>query len=329
MPEVKVKSLWITWEYQVRNRSMAKRFGAELHEIVEDDKSKFGRYWKCAKKTYTLIKVKQPDFVFHQNPSVFLGLWLIFLRAFFRFKLVSDTHNGGLFPAEGRFPVLNCLGRFVSLRTDVLIVHNEAIAEFCRGVGKRAFVIPDPLPDIPRSDVDVKENKLVFVTRWADDEPHEMVISAFSELKDQMPSVELNITGRPPQDFDQGALPEGVTLTGFVSSDEYNRLLNTSSMMLVLTNRSDSLNCGGYEAMAISKPCVLSDTPVLRDFFGDSFLYTGLTEEELIETIKNGLAVQPLLVKKMDAAKAAYLSSYEERLSGIYEELERLGFRCN
>ncbi len=44
-------------------------------------------------------------------------------------------------------------------------------------------------------------------------------------------------------------------------------------MIVVLTTRPATLLSGGYEAMALGRPLVISDHGVLRDYFGDAAVY--------------------------------------------------------
>jgi glycosyltransferase involved in cell wall biosynthesis len=44
--------------------------------------------------------------------------------------------------------------------------------------------------------------------------------------------------------------------------------------LLDLTTFQDCLVCGAYEAMTTGKPCVLSDTPALREYFTRGVVFT-------------------------------------------------------
>ena len=312
------KRIWLTWEYQIRNRSLSNILDAELYEILEDDRSAIGRYLACAWRTISIISSEKPSMVFHQNPSIFLGLILLLLRPIFRFELVTDTHNAGLYPAEGKYKSLNWLGHLVARRTDLLIVHNELVAEHCEALGLNPSVLPDPLPELGNVlDEDVDPNKVVFVCRWSADEPYEQVISAYSLLKKEFPSVELYITGKPPRKITERKLKEGINLTGFLEENSYTELLKTSAVMVVLTDRTNSLNCGGYEALSLAKPCVLYSAEILRMFFGSSFYYTSLASKDIASAIGRALVEQSQATKKMKRAREEYLVSYRNRIEQL------------
>ena len=59
---------------------------------------------------------------------------------------------------------------------------------------------------------------------------------------------------------------------------------------MVLTTRPATLLSGGYEAMAVGRPLVISDHDVLRDYFADAAVYTGATAGQMSEAVSRALA---------------------------------------
>ncbi len=315
--------IWITWEYQIRNSSMARELNAQLFEIVEEG-SRAPRYLKSIHKTLSIISKHKPKVVFHQNPSIVLGLLLILARPFFKYKLVTDTHNAGLFPAEGKHPFLNWIGRKITSVTDVAIVHNESIAETAKPLQDNLFIIPDPLPELSTT-IDInspasKNDTVVFVCRWSADEPYEAVIDAANQLIDQ--DVKIIITGKAPETIKNSDLPENIELSGFLSKEEYQTLILTADVLVVLTTRSNSLNCGGYEALAAGKPCILSNTQTLKDFFGDSFLYTDNSPADIANQIRLALETKHDLASATAQKRQRYLSEYQSYINGLNLQVE-------
>lgn len=318
MENYKGERIWITWEYQIRNRSLSRLLDADLYEILEDQRSALGRYFVCVLRTLSVIREKKPSWIFHQNPSVFLGFFLIMIKPFFQYKIVTDTHNAGLKPAEGRYKLLNAIGRLVSKKTDYLIVHNEIVANEVSKYKTKPFVLPDPLPIFfTRDDVEVDPNKLVFVCRWSADEPYEEVISSFGLLKKQRPELSLYITGKPPIKILERKLTRGIHLTGFLEEKDYQTLLKSSSLMIVLTNRTDSLNCGAYEALSLAKPCILYNTDTLRQFFGESFYYSDLDSYSITDAVLKSLGDRNQIIGRMEERRVNYLADYDAKIKDI------------
>jgi glycosyltransferase involved in cell wall biosynthesis len=59
-----------------------------------------------------------------------------------------------------------------------------------------------------------------------------------------------------------------VTFTGFLADPDYVALLGRADVVIVLTSDDDLLNCGAYEALALDKPLILSDTKAIREYSG-------------------------------------------------------------
>src|SRR4051794_2850741 len=115
-----MSAIWITWERQRRNRSMAACVGATLHEL-EYKGNALARYWALGCKTIGIIRRSRADVVYYQNPSLVLATLvatLKFLRIT-RARIVGDFHNAGVFPPAARFLV-----PWIVRNSDLIIVSN-------------------------------------------------------------------------------------------------------------------------------------------------------------------------------------------------------------
>lgn len=286
------KKIWVTWEKQRRNQSMCKKLGADCHELISSRRG-LGRYVELTIRTLLLIRKEKPDVLFVQNPSIVLSFVAVIFKPLIGCQVIVDEHNSGIFPLEGRSRVLNTIARFVARKADFVIVTNTALQELCEGWGARVFVVPDPLPDFP-SPIESVGNRvkkkssaviMLFICTWASDEPYFRLISAAAKFDRN--SMILRITGNPKNKIDTSNLPSNVELTGFIPDDEYIRELMNCDGVIVLTTRENCLNCGGYEAVSLEKPGILSDTDALRNYFSKGFvLVSPWSEESLIRGIK-------------------------------------------
>ena len=103
---------------------------------------------------------------------------------------------------------------------------------------------------------------------YSPDEPLGPILAAAAAR----PGQRFLVTGRVPPGLD-AAPPPNVTLTDFVSDADYERLLATAAVVCCLTVNDNTMQRGGYEALAWHKPLVTSDRAVLRDYFGDAAVY--------------------------------------------------------
>lgn len=277
--------LWITWEHQRRNISFAKAIGASYCEIIERG-SRPSRYIKSIVRTLQKIRVTKPSYIFYQNPSLFLA---VTVTCFGRLlspgtKIVGDYHNAGVFP-----PILPWVARFAARHSDLVIVTNEALAQEVGSWGAPTISIPDPLPTLAAEKRSRTQDGFVvlFVCSWADDEPVSEVIKAAEILAALNPSIGIHITGRPKQEklSNFPRLPSNVTLTGFLSHEEFDQYLFDANIVMDLTTRADCMVCGGYEAVAAETPVILSDNAPTKKYFSKGALFVDNSANSIASTI--------------------------------------------
>lgn len=295
---------WITWEHQIRNKSMSARLGADFFPVISN-RSRVYRYIESCFHTIQIFSKNIGGTIFVQNPSIVLSLLAVILKPLFRYRLIVDAHNSGVFPNKK----LQFLADFINRKADYVIVTNEGLANFIRGIGGFPVVLPDPLPEIVVVEDEfskwktIKSPSALVICSWATDEPYCEVISAAAEL----PEVTFYITGNSKgmeRDCDC-QIPSNVVLTGFVSENDYHLLLSNADIIVDLTTREDCLVCGAYEAIAVGKPLVLSNTNALRNYFGDAAIYV----DNHSASIKSG--IKHILNSYNEVSDKAKLNSQE------------------
>lgn len=268
--------IWITWERQPRNVSMAKLLNIPLHELIVNQ-PRIIKYPILLFKTVFLILKSRPRFLFVQNPSIVLSFFAVVIGVFFPIAVVVDAHNSGIYPLEGRSRILNFFAKKIIGLAHAVIVTNQNIANYVANCGGNAIVFPDPLPDYQvrrKLSSNQAGNKFLFICTWAEDEPFLEVIDAFSSLGNDFI---LNITGNYKKKLSVDyveSLPLNINLLGFVSEERYQQELANCDFTIDLTLRSNCLVCGAYESIAMEVPAIVSDTQVNRDIFNIGFVYT-------------------------------------------------------
>lgn len=284
------KKIWLTWERQIRNRSMSNIIGAELYELTEDG-NRFIKYFKLIPKTLQILAKEKPNQVFAQNPSIVLSFIVVLFKNIFRYTSIIDEHNAGLFPLEGQSRFLQSCAKYIVKRSDWVIVSNAALAELCETWGGNPLVMPDPLPSLqPNASAETTQNKaekpfaITFICTWSEDEPFDNVLTAAQLLSNR--NVILYMTGNPKAKIST-SIPENVRLTGFVEYAEYINILQKNDAVMVLTTRENCLNCGAYEAVSLQKPGILSNSDELRRYFHTGFLFTDNSPEDIARRIED------------------------------------------
>lgn len=282
------KRIWLTWEAQRRNRSMSRVLNAKLFEL-SNKSPRLIRYLVLIFRTLLIVRRERAHIVFAQNPSIVLSLLVVLMRRHFSYKAVIDEHNSGIYPLEGKSLILSKVAGFIIQKADLVIVSNQALANHCEDLGGRAVVYPDPLPELHLNSVpESRRTKkdlitFIFVCSWADDEPYLEVLEAARRLDSAR--FRILITGNYRRKIETVDIPDSVTLTGFVDDSEYVQIFRSADAAIILTERDNCINCGAYEAVTLGVPGVLSDRTVLRNYFGEGFVYTQNDAGAIVEAI--------------------------------------------
>ena len=283
------KRVWISWERHRRNQTTSSAVGAELFVVDHGHKARSVlRYLLATISTLRILIKERPKLVFVQNPSMVLTLLALQYGRLFRTPVIVDAHNAGVRPFDGRSRWANKLAGYAMRTADLTIVTNRALAEHVDRHGGRSAILPDPLPDISctqrTAPLQGKVNVL-FICTWASDEPYIEVIRAAGFLDS---SICIYITGNSKgrENAFGEPLPGNIVLTGYVSDEDYVRLMCSVDIIVDLTTRDDCLVCGAYEAISIEKPLILSDTVAIREYFSEGVLYTDNTAEDIARQIR-------------------------------------------
>jgi glycosyltransferase involved in cell wall biosynthesis len=308
--------VWIAWERQLRNRSLASRLGATLHEF-DDPGPRLTRYLRCSMRTIRLLRRERPSVVFAPNPSLVLGCLLLALRNVFGFRFVSDAHFAGVEASGGARWLQRILDRF-NRQPNLVIVTTDAHAQKIREVGGKPFVCQDPLPHIPEPTWGASEQRdktVLFICSFDIDEPFEAAFEAARLLRGE--GYRMEVTGNFRRaDVEPESFPD-VDLLGFVSHDEYYARLRSCSVALDLTEHDNCLVCGAYEALATSKPLVLSGTPALRDYFDRGTVFTRHEPEAIADAIRRAYEGREKLTSDATEWKSEAQQRMEEKLKAL------------
>jgi glycosyltransferase involved in cell wall biosynthesis len=276
------------------------------------------------------VRRDRPAVLFVQNPSLVLAFTAVHLRRLSA-AIVVDAHNAGISPAEGRSRLLTWVARYVIRRADLTIVTNANLAAAVHEMGGRAVVVQDPLPGFGPADAErdsaTRESeilRLVFICTWADDEPYSDVIAAANALPD---NVVMFVTGRWAKRHMDALkpLPHNVKLTGFLADSDYEALIASADVLVDLTTRENCLVCGAYEAIALSKPLVVSDTVALRRLLGSSAVFTKNDVASIGEALRLALSTKNELAQAASWQRHRMAETFAEQLNELEARLSLFG----
>ncbi len=236
---------------------------------------------------------KKPDFLFVQNPSAILTLLAIFLNPFFRYKLIVDAHNAGVYPFDPEHEKFGFLFSFMHRNAAITIVTNSFLADIVEHNGGKATILPDPLPQMVNGEIVAGKKKeccrdvfiVTFVCSYAIDEPYLEVFKASALLPS---NIKIYATGNERNlEMNERRFAQkcNIVFTGFLDEEAYIDQLCNSNCIMVLTHFNDCMVCGAYEGVALKTPLILSDSPVLRNWFERGVVFTENNSIEIANAI--------------------------------------------
>lgn len=312
------KPVWIAWEPHTRSRSMAASVGADLYEISHNER-RFLRYLLCSKDTVLALKKVRPEVIFFQNPSIVLSLFLVFYKKMNNVTLIMDAHNAGIWPLEGRSKILTYLSSWIIRRVDLTIVTNSEVAAEVESRSGHPFILTDPIPSFSSFNSQFTKQRegfeVIFICTWSEDEPVSEVIEAARLLLRH--NVIVKVTGKIPEKIQHLSVPENVVLTGFLSDQEYQKLLACADLAVDLTTRESCLVCGSYESIAVGTPCVLSSSRVNREIFKKGFVFTENDRNSIAKAIIFGLKNKTQLRTEIKDFHVAYEDDHLKKIKDL------------
>lgn len=319
--------VWITWEHQTRNISMAKLLDCRYFELTSS-RSAVIRYIVLTCKTLKLLINEKPNEIFFQNPSILLAGICAFYKILNNKKtVVGDYHNAALEPSSFFW-----FNSFVSRIIDLTIVSNANLIPVVELMKGRAFVMPDPIPNNHHTGFkhaeQTNEKYVVFICSWASDEPILTVLNAFIASKAfKEKGISLYVTGqvRPEKlemeiDFYIGG---GIKFLGFVPEEMYWDLISNSEFNIDLTTRNDCLVCGAYESISVGNIVILSNNNASTTYFGEHCIYTDNSVDDLKNKIIDILLSKSQYKEAAKNAKTIFVQEDEYKKQSINKILNR------
>lgn len=314
--------MFITWEDHRRTVGLSEGLPVPLF-VLTDDGGRVGRYLKLGWRTLRLIAQHRPRAVLVQNPSLVLALLACMLRPLFGYKLFVDAHNEAVEPYINTQWPIPSLARWVMKTADFTIVTNDELGTVVTACGGRPVTLPDRLtelhvPATPAPALSGVMDVMVIAT-YAPDEPIEQIFAAAAHLGD---AYRFHVTGRDSKLA--AALrerkPANVRLTGFLDEDSYWRLMADSHLVLDLTLMPNCLVCGSYEALAMGRPMVLTQSPGSAKLFGRIAVLAQTTQQDIARAVAQARSDYAALVANVGPARQEFV----ERWDSAAAELKRL-----
>lgn len=287
------RTIWIELESICRRSSELCRYLNLKPVMLKSGKPK---YFAMAFQLFSLLLKVKPGVVFVARMPI--ALLATFAKPILGYALVVDCHYCGIVPNPSLPRLLHGLYPYIHRHADLVLVTNMAHAEVVRDEGGTPFVLQDKIPSLsndtclsPPSNI----KKVVFICSYSSDEPLDEILSAARMLIRE--DIQVYLTGNSEGKIN--CFPPNVTLTGYLPEDEYWELLTNANVIVDLTTRENCLVCGAYEAVALCKPMVLSNTDALRWYFSAGVVYTENFGSAIAESIRTALSTEDQLASEL------------------------------
>lgn len=313
--------VWIDWEISCRrSRELCNYFQIEPSLLNSALPGKLGLVELMIRTICVLFKTRPYVLTV---ASLRIALLAILLKPVFRYFLVVDCHYAGVIPSSNIPRFLQSLYSYIHRNADLILVTNKPHADIVRTSGGRPLILQDriPTPVSFNNSVDSSEKKsVVFICSYNTDEPIDEIISAAKLLGDK--DISIYLTGDSRDTFSQNEIPGNVILTGYLSDENYWQLLWEADLIVDLTTRENCLLCGAYEAVAVEKPMVLSNTAALRGYFTKGVVYTENRDSDIALSIKSALGSIDHLVEEVKELKDDLKLTWEPLGKNFKEKIQ-------
>jgi len=324
MAKSRLKITFIVWApYQRRAEILAEQVGASIHFIYHRRTNRLlgttVAYAMQALRTWRVLRQECPDVVFVENPPIFCALVASFYAQRYGARYVIDSHTGAFLSPKWRWSV--GLHRLLSKGALVTIVHNTSQEKIVKKWGCRYLVIaftPGSYPPGEHYLFDGQFNVAV-VSSFREDEPVDLVFKAAALL----PEVSFYITGDCARIAPSllPKKPENCYLTGYLSYERYVGLLRGVDAIMALTTGNHTLLMGAFEAVSVGTPIIVSDWPVLRDYFSLGTVHVPNTVEGICEGVCLARREQMILQREILVLREQLEADWVRKLAELQQLL--------
>jgi glycosyltransferase involved in cell wall biosynthesis len=234
-------------------------------------------------ETWRILARARPEAVFVMSPPPVAVLAVYLACLVKRIPFIVDAHSGAFQHPRWRF--FQGVQFWLCRRAATTIVTNEHLAALVRKRGGRVTIVPD-VPVSFRVALELEaapEFSVVYVTSFDRDEPIDVMFEAARRL----PNIRFFMTGRPttPDRLQGLTPPPNLTMTGFLDTATFGRLLRNAGAIVALTTDDHTMQRGAWEAIYQGVPVIVSDFPLLREEFDRGAIHVRNTPEALVDAV--------------------------------------------
>lgn len=312
-------AVFISWiRYHGRSAGLAEALGIDSYYITGGRGPAPLRYLRAWSETARLLRERKPQTVVVMQPPA-IALLSVAMSTPTSTRIIGDLHTGVFTDPKWKW-ALGFTMRILRKR-GLAIVTGFELAQRAREHGVEALEMHDMIKSVAvtcgRADDAVVADLLstdyaLVPLAYAFDEPVEELLQAAQEH----PDIIWVLTGRPPQSV-RDAAPDNVVFPGFVTNDDYGRLVAHAKVMVALTTQENTMQRVGYEAIGSGTALVTSRTKVLREFFDDAALYIEPTAASIGAQVSAAFADTEMMTRRIAHRKESVVTQQSKQLQKL------------
>jgi len=106
-----------------------------------------------------------------------------------------------------------------------------------------------------------------------------------------------------------------------LDDDKYWELLAGADFIIALTTREYTLLSAGYEALALEKPLLISDTNTLREYFQENVEYLDKLTGDIGKSMENVIVDLDDYQKKMAQLKQVKNAEWDTKITDLLNKI--------
>lgn len=323
------KVIFVAWYNgpDSRNEGIARLLNAETYYIGKRMRNKifsFLSYFSKTFSTFRLYYLKKPDVIIIVNNIWILPFITLLYSLLSKKKVILDTHSDPFTNSYSFITYPRILHKCFVKISLLSIVTNQQHEKIVKKWGGNAIVFPDPPLDLEDiitsssmlSDIKIDRSSLniVYVCTFSFDEPFLLAIQAFSRL----PKIKFFITGN----YKNIKLTkyDNIVYTNYLPRADYISLITHCDALITLTNRENTMQCAGNEALSLGKPLIISKTKFLQEYFKSSAVYVESNVESIVDgvnTLIKNLSIYKVYIRKLKDIKMKESLKIAESINGF------------
>jgi len=314
---------FIVWApHSARASSLSERLNARLHLLHQKFRKKsyaLFKYRTLSEQTKTILFEEKPEIVIAQIPPIFCASSALDYCKATNSRLVVDVHTGAF---DKIWSIFRSKTLHVLRQSTLALVTNNSLAEMLDSMQVRSLVLEDPISRITtKSKTQLEDGtNVAVISSFSPDEP----LSEILKTADKVSNVNFYITGDlkfAKKEYIK-TKRENVVYTDFMDYDSYISLLNSVDAIVVLTKREDTLLSGGYEALALGKPLITSNTSVLVNYFSKGAIHVNNTSDEITKAIEKVTSDKIKLGKEMEELRSLKEKEWDTKFNDLKRILD-------